>query len=67
MDPDFFEKVSPVAMVWVWPGAVLGPSDGEEWRPERALGGGHGWRDYEIPERGVELMWGRFCEMARGV
>ena len=63
MEGALFEKASPVAMVWVWPGAGLGPSDGEEWRPERGVGQGQGRREYRIPERGVELMWGRFCEV----
>jgi hypothetical protein len=60
-----FERVSPVAMKWVWPDSVLGQSDGGEWRPGRAMRE-KGWRDYQIPEAGVELMWARFCEMASG-
>jgi hypothetical protein len=65
VEAKFFEKVALVAMNWVWAAAVPGPSDGEEWQAGQAVGGGEGWRDYRIPKRGVELMWGRFCEVGK--
>jgi hypothetical protein len=66
LEAEFFEKVSPVAMALVWPGAVRGPGGGDEWTPRRGPRVGHAWRDYRVPARGVELMWRWFCQVVGG-
>jgi hypothetical protein len=78
-DPDFFEHVAPVVMSWQLP-TTPQPRNDENWvaprnvadksvqadTPERGEPGVTRlwWRDYHMPERGVEFMWQRFCEMA---